>query len=82
MCLQPHNARRCYPFQESAGSGTRKSMLHHVAYVEEGGVAASEMVGGADAEGGVLHWHMEAPERDHFPAVGEVEVVEGCLLEV
>jgi hypothetical protein len=25
---------------------------------------------------------MEAPERDHFPAVGEVEVVEGCLLEV
>jgi hypothetical protein len=57
-------------------------MLHHVAYVEEGGVAASEMVGGADAEGGVLHWHMEAPERDHFPAVGEVEVVEGCLFEI
>jgi hypothetical protein len=25
---------------------------------------------------------MEAPERDHFPAVGEVEVVEGCLFEV
>jgi hypothetical protein len=57
-------------------------MLHHVAYVEKGGVASREMVGGADAEIRVLDWHVEAAEGDHFPAVGKVEVVEGCLLKV
>jgi hypothetical protein len=57
-------------------------MLHHVAYVEEGGVAASKVVRGADALVRVLYWHVEAAEGDHFAAVGEVEVVEGCLLEV
>lgn len=50
--------------------------------VEEGGVGAGEEVGLGDAEGGVLDWHVEAAEGDHFAAVGEVEVVEGGFLEV
>lgn len=56
-------------------------MLYHVAYVEEGGVRAGEVVRGADAEGGVLHGHVETAEGHHFAAVREVEVVEGGLLE-
>lgn len=51
-------------------------MLYHVTYVEEGGVATCEVVGGADAKGGVLDWHVEATKGHHFPAMGEVEVVE------
>ena len=47
-------------------------MLHHVAYVEKGGVAACEVVGGTDAEAGVLDWHVVATERDHFPAMGDM----------
>jgi hypothetical protein len=57
-------------------------MLHHVAYVKEGGVAACEVVRGTDALIRVLDWHVEAAEGDHFTAMGEVEVIEGCLLEV
>lgn len=54
-------------------------MLHHVADIKERGVAAREMVRGADREGVVLHRHVEAAEGDHFPAVSEVEIVEGCF---
>lgn len=57
-------------------------MLNHVAYIEERGVAACEVVRGADALRGVLDWHVEAAEGDHFAAMGEVQVVEGCLLEL
>jgi hypothetical protein len=57
-------------------------VLNHVAYVEEGGVVACEVVRGADALRGVLDWHVEAAKRDHFAAVGEVEVVKWCLLEL
>ena len=45
-------------------------------------MAACEVVGGADAEIGVLDWHVEATEGDHLAAMGEVEVVEGRLLKV
>jgi hypothetical protein len=45
-------------------------------------VVACEVVRGADALRGVLDWHVEAAKRDHFAAVGEVEVVKWCLLEL
>ena len=57
-------------------------MLHHVAYIEEGGVAACEVMRGADAEAGVLDWHVEAAKGDHFAAMGKMEVVQWCLLKL
>lgn len=56
-------------------------MLHHVRDVEERGVAAGEVVGCANGEGVVLDGHLETAEGNHFTAMGEMEVVEGCLAE-
>ncbi len=56
-------------------------MLHHVAYIEKGGMAARKVMRLADTLGSVLNWHVEAAKWDHFSAVGKVQVVEGCLLE-
>lgn len=56
-------------------------VLYHVRDVEERCMAACEMVGGTDGEGSVLDWHLETTEWDHFAAVCEMEVIEGCLTE-
>ena len=57
-------------------------MLHHVANVEEGGVRTCEVVRATDGEGCVLDWHLETTERDHFAAISEVEIIEGCFAEI
>ena len=57
-------------------------MLHHVTDVKERRVAACEVVGGADGEGGVLDGHVETAEMDHFRAMGHVEVVERGFAEI
>jgi len=56
-------------------------MLHHMAYVKEGGVGSCEMVRGADGEGAVLDWHLEPAKWDHLSTVSDVEVVEGGFAE-
>lgn len=45
-------------------------------------MTASEVVRVTDGEGGVLNWHVEAAEGDHFGAMREVEVVETGFPEV
>lgn len=35
------------------------------------------MVGFGDGEGGVLDWHVEAAEWNHFCAIGNVKLVKG-----
>jgi len=56
-------------------------VLYHVAYVEEGGVVAREVVRGTDAEGGVLDGHVETAEGDNFSAVRDMQVIEGAFAE-
>ena len=56
-------------------------VLHHMANIKERGVAACEMVRGADGEGCVLNRHFESAEGNHFSAVRDMEVVEGCFAE-
>lgn len=74
-------AARRDPLQKRRGARALESMLHHVAHVEERGLLAGELVRGAHAQPRVLHGHLEAAERHHLGAVGEVEVIEGSLLE-
>lgn len=39
------------------------------------------MVGFGDREGGVLDWHVETAERDHFCAIGDMKIVERGFAE-
>ncbi len=49
--------------------------------IEKRSMAASEVVRFADGQGGVLHGHVKSAERDHFPAVSNVEVIKRGFAE-
>ena len=82
MCAQRGDRSWCYSLEECGSSWAREMVLHHVANVEEGGVRACKVVRGTDGEGCVLDRHLETTERDHFAAIGEVEIIEGCFSEI
>lgn len=81
MCFQPRDPSRRDALEEGVDAWAGEPMLYHVAYVEEGGMRACEVVRGADAEGCVLNRHVEAAKWHHLAAVREVEVVEGRLAQ-
>ena len=56
-------------------------MLYHVRDIEQGSVAAREMVRCTDGEGRVLDWHVETTKSHHFAAMCEMKVIEGCFSE-
>ncbi len=70
MRAQGRQAGRCDGLQERRGTGSGNAVLHHVADVEERGVAACKVVRGADGEGIVLYGHVEAAEGDHLSPMG------------
>lgn len=67
--------------QEGGGVRAAEDALHHVRDIKERGVGAGELVRLGDGEARVLHGHLEAAKGDHLCAMGQVEIVQGRLLE-